>query len=53
MVPMSQILFGTDFPFVNSAEQLRLLKECGVFNAKELQAIYYENAGKLLPRAKA
>jgi predicted TIM-barrel fold metal-dependent hydrolase len=51
MVPLSQIMFGTDFPFVNSAEQLHLLKECGVFNAKELQAIYYENAGKLLPRA--
>ena len=53
MVPMSQILFGTDFPFVNSAEQLHLLKVCGVFNAKELQGIYYENAGKLLPRARA
>jgi len=49
MVPMSQILFGTDFPFASSAEQLNLLKECGVFNAKELQAIYRENAGKLLP----
>ena len=53
LVPMSQIMFGTDFPFVNSAEQLRLLKECGVFNAQELQAIYSENAAKLLPRARA
>jgi 6-methylsalicylate decarboxylase len=53
MVPTSPIMFGADFRFVNSAEQLRLLKECGVFNAKELQAIYCENAGMLLPRAKA
>ncbi len=53
LVPLSQILFGTDFPFVDSAEELKLLKECGVFNAKELQAIYSENLGRLLPRYKA
>jgi len=52
LVPMSQILFGTDFPFVNSAEELHLLKECRVFNEKELQAIYYENAARLLPRSR-
>ena len=52
LVPLSQILFGTDFPFVDSAEELMLLKDCGVFNAKELQAIYSENLGRLLPRYK-
>jgi len=53
MVPLSHILFGGDFPFVVTAEQVKLLNECGVFNAKELQAIYSENAGKLLPRFRA
>jgi predicted TIM-barrel fold metal-dependent hydrolase len=52
MVPASQIFFGTDFPFINSAEQRRLLQECGVFNARELQAIFSENVGKLLPKYK-
>lgn len=50
MVPLSQILFGGDFPFVVTAEQVKLLNECGVFNAKELQAVYSENVGRLLPR---
>ncbi len=31
MVPMSQIFFGTDFPFGASAQQHKLLVESGVF----------------------
>ena len=50
MVPISQIVFGADFPFVVTAEQVKLLNECRVFNAAELKAIYSENVGALLPR---
>jgi predicted TIM-barrel fold metal-dependent hydrolase len=53
MVPLSQILFGTDFPFGASAQQHKLLVEGGVFNAPELRAIDYENIGRLLPRYQA
>jgi predicted TIM-barrel fold metal-dependent hydrolase len=52
-VPLSQILFGTDYPFASSAEQLHLLKECAVFNPSELQAIYSGNAVRFLPRLSA
>jgi predicted TIM-barrel fold metal-dependent hydrolase len=52
MVPLSQILFGTDFPFINSSEQLKLLKESRVFTPRELEAVFSENIGKLLPRYK-
>jgi predicted TIM-barrel fold metal-dependent hydrolase len=50
MVPLSQILFGTDFPFTNSAEQLQLLKDSQVFTNAELEAIFSENTARLLPR---
>jgi len=50
MVPLSQILFGGDFPFVVTAEQVKLLKECEVFNARELQAVYSENTCRLFPK---
>jgi hypothetical protein len=53
MVPLSQIVFGGDFPFVVTAEQVKLLHECGVFNATELRAVYSENVGKLLPKYRA
>jgi len=52
MVPMSQIFFGTDFPFGASAQQHKLLVESGVFNAQELRAIDYQNVGRLLPKYK-
>ena len=51
MGPLSQIFFGTDFPFINSAEQ-RLLQESGVFNARELKVVFRENVGGLLPKYK-
>jgi len=52
MVLLSQIFFGTDFPFINSAEQRRLLQESGVFNARELKVVFSENVGRLLPKYK-
>jgi predicted TIM-barrel fold metal-dependent hydrolase len=50
VVPISQIVFGTDFPFRNAAEHVQGLKDCGVFSAADLQAIDRSNALMLLPR---
>ena len=50
VVPISQIVFGTDFPFRNAAEHVKGLKDCGVFSAADLQAIDRQNALTLLPR---
>jgi predicted TIM-barrel fold metal-dependent hydrolase len=49
VVPVSQIVFGTDFPFRTAAEHVKGLKECGVFKPKDLQAID-QNALRLLPK---
>jgi predicted TIM-barrel fold metal-dependent hydrolase len=53
MVPLSQILFGNDFPFGGAAEQHKLLVTSGAFTARELQAIDYENPSRLLARVRA
>jgi predicted TIM-barrel fold metal-dependent hydrolase len=54
LVPLSQIVFGTDFPFGSSAvARVNALEASGVFSETELQAIYRDNAMKLLPRAKS
>jgi predicted TIM-barrel fold metal-dependent hydrolase len=50
VVPVSQIVFGTDFPFRNAAEHVKGMKDCGVFSPSDLQAIDRQNALKLLPR---
>jgi predicted TIM-barrel fold metal-dependent hydrolase len=50
LIPMSQIVFGTDYPFRTAADHVKGLKECGVFDAKELLAIDNENAARLLRR---
>ena len=49
MVDVSQILFGTDFPYRTAADHVAGLRECG-FTAAELQAIDRDNALTLLPR---
>lgn len=51
VVPVSQIVFGTDYPFRTSAEHVKNLKECGVFSAADLRAIHRDNALKLLRRS--
>jgi len=48
VVPVSQILFGTDYWFRTAVETAKGLDTCGVFNAQELQAINRGNARKLL-----
>jgi predicted TIM-barrel fold metal-dependent hydrolase len=47
----SQIVFGTDFPFVTAARTLAGLEKCG-FSPDELRAIHRETALKLLPNFK-
>jgi predicted TIM-barrel fold metal-dependent hydrolase len=48
VVPVSQILFGTDYPFRTSAEHVKGLQECGVFTAAELKSIEETNLARLL-----
>jgi predicted TIM-barrel fold metal-dependent hydrolase len=47
VIPVSQILFGTDYPYRGSEEHVSGLHTCG-FNADELEAIERSNARRLL-----
>jgi predicted TIM-barrel fold metal-dependent hydrolase len=51
MVPISQILWGTDFPFRLGAEYVKALGE--FFSASDLRQIDRDNALALLPRWRA
>ena len=51
LVPVSQILFGTDAPFFDGAPQVRGLQSSG-FTAPELADIERQNALRLVPRLK-
>jgi predicted TIM-barrel fold metal-dependent hydrolase len=46
---VSQVLYGTDFPFRTSIEHVDGLRTCG-FSPAELNAIERDNALQLLPR---
>src|ERR1700719_1621361 len=48
LVPISQILFGTDIPYLTAADQIKGLRECGVFSAADLARIDRENALAIL-----
>lgn len=52
LVPVSQILFGTDFPFRTAAEHVANLAGCG-FTAEEIGAIERGNPAGLLPKRTA
>jgi len=52
LIPVSQIVFGTDFPYRTAAEHVKGLTDYG-FSASELQWIDRDNAVRLLPRLKA
>ncbi len=52
MVSISQVLYGTDYPFRDGAEVNRGIAEWG-FAAAEQQSIERDNALRLLPRLKA
>jgi len=49
LIPVSQIVFGTDFAFRTSEDDVKELNEYG-FNARDLSAIERENALMLLSR---
>ena len=54
VVGASQILFGTDFPYEGStAVHVKDLRDCGVFGPEELQAVFHDNAARLLATANA
>jgi len=52
VVPTSQVLFGTDFPYRNALEQLRGLRKTGLFDASALTLIERRNALELLGQAR-
>jgi predicted TIM-barrel fold metal-dependent hydrolase len=52
LIPVSQIVFGTDFPYRTAAEHVKGLTDYG-FSASDLQAIDRDNAVRLLPRLNA
>jgi predicted TIM-barrel fold metal-dependent hydrolase len=47
--PVSQLLFGTDFPYISTAHNLEGLRSFGLADA-DLKAIESGNAAKLMPR---
>jgi hypothetical protein len=51
-MPLSQIVFGNDYPFRQAADHCELLVESGVFNAEELRAVESGNISALLPKFK-
>jgi predicted TIM-barrel fold metal-dependent hydrolase len=53
VVPVSQILFGTDYWYRTAAESVRGLVTNKVFTEAELRMIYRGNAERLLPRFKS
>jgi predicted TIM-barrel fold metal-dependent hydrolase len=52
IVPPSQVLYGTDFPFRDGAEVIGGLSKHG-FSVADLRAIDRDNALRLMPRLKA
>lgn len=53
VIPVSQLLFGTDYPFRTTIEHVEGLKYDHLFTARELRAIDRDNAIRLLARFKA
>jgi predicted TIM-barrel fold metal-dependent hydrolase len=50
IIPVSQIVFGTDYPYRTSIDHVKGLREAGVFTDEQLASIERGNALKLLPR---
>ncbi|HEX3549711.1 MAG TPA: amidohydrolase family protein [Candidatus Elarobacter sp.] len=49
LVPVSQIVFGSDYPFRTEPEHVANLRTCG-FSDADLRAIEHDNAARLLSR---
>jgi len=52
LIPVSQIVFGTDFPYRTAIDHVKGLADYG-FGASDLQAIDRDNAIRLMPRLRA
>jgi predicted TIM-barrel fold metal-dependent hydrolase len=50
IIPVSQIVFGTDFPYRTGIDHVKGLRDSGVFADAQLMDIERGNALKLLPR---
>ena len=50
IIPVSQIVFGTDYPYRTSIDHVKGLRDAGVFTDAQLMDIERDNALKLLPR---
>jgi predicted TIM-barrel fold metal-dependent hydrolase len=53
VVPVSQIVYGTDYWYRSAAETARGLVTNKVFNEEEMRAINRGNAERILPRYRA
>ena len=53
IIPPSQIVFGTDFPYRTGIDHVKGLREAGVFTDEQLASIERGNALKLIPRLAA
>jgi predicted TIM-barrel fold metal-dependent hydrolase len=51
LIPVTQIVFGTDFPYRTAADHVKGLTDYG-FSASDLAAIEGENALRLMPHLK-
>jgi predicted TIM-barrel fold metal-dependent hydrolase len=51
IVPPSQILYGTDYPYRDFAWTSKMLADDAVFNPREMQGINRDNAAKMLAQA--
>jgi predicted TIM-barrel fold metal-dependent hydrolase len=52
VVPVSQIVYGSDYPYVTEAATAEGLMQAGLSEA-DLKAVEMDNALKLVPRLKA
>src|SRR5947209_2087070 len=50
IIPPSQIVFGTDFPYRTGSDHVKGLREAGVFTEEQVTAIERGNALRLIPR---
>lgn len=50
IIPPSQIVFGTDFPYRTGIDHVKGLREAGVFTDEQIASIERGNALKLIPR---
>ena len=53
VIPPSQILFGTDYPYRTGLDHVKGLRASGVFTDAQIMDIERGNALKLLPRLNA